>query len=109
MDAIEISIYLSEKRRQEPIYIVDDSTMPIAAVFKDAENSLEGAEVTAYAKAVDSVQSARCTVDGNTVVFTPSADFFAPGLNRLQYEIGGKIISFSIDVICAKRISKGDT
>lgn len=44
MDAIEISIYLSEKRRQEPVYIVDDQTVPITAVFKDAENSLKGEE-----------------------------------------------------------------
>lgn len=107
MDAIKISIYLSEKRRQEPIYIVDDSTVPIAAEFHDAGSALEGAEVIAYAKAGDAVQSARCTVDGNTAVFTPSADFFTLGLNRLQYEIGGRIISFAVDVICAKRISKG--
>ena len=106
MEAIKISIYLSEKRRQEPIYIVDDSTVPIAAEFQDA--SMDNAEVIAYAKAVDTIKSASCTVDGNTAVFTPSADFFAPGRNQLQYEIGGRIISFSIDVICGKRISKGD-
>ena len=105
MEAIKISIFLSEKRRQEPIYIVDDSTVPIAAEFQDA--SLGNAEVIAYAKTGDAVQSASCTVDGNTAVFTPSADFFATGRNRLQYEIGGRIISFSIDVICANRISKG--
>lgn len=105
MDAIKIPIFLTEKRRQEPIYIVDDSTVPIAAEFQDA--SLDNAEVIAYAKAGDAVQSARCTVDGNTAVFTPSADFFAPGLNRLQYEIGGRIISFAVDVICEKRISNG--
>lgn len=107
MDAIEISIYLSEKRRQEPVYIVDDSTVPITAVFKDAENSLDGAEVIAYVKAGDAVQFANCYVDGNTAVFTPSSDFFAPGRNQLQYEIGGRIISYAIDVICSKRISKG--
>ena len=105
MEAIKISIFLSEKRRQEPIYIVDDSIVPISAEFQDA--SLDNAEVIAYAKVGDTVQSARCTVDGNTAVFTPSADFFAPGLNRLQYEIGGKIISFAVEVICTKRISKG--
>ena len=107
MEAIKISIFLSEKRRQEPVYIVDDSTVPIAAEFMDTGNALGDAEVIAYAKAVDAVQSANCTVDGNTAVFTPSADFFAPGMNRLQYEIGGRIISFAIDVICGKRISKG--
>ena len=105
MEAIKIPIFLAEKRRQESIYIVDDSTVPISAEFMDA--SLDNAEVIAYAKAVDAVQSARCTVDGNTAVFTPSADFFAPGRNRLQYEIGGRIISFAVDVICTKRISKG--
>lgn len=105
MEAIKIPIFLTEKRRQEPIYIVDDSTVPISAEFMDA--SLDNAEVIAYAKAGDAVQSARCTVDGNTAVFTPSADFFAPGLNQLQYEIGGRIISFAVDVICTKRISKG--
>ncbi|MDO5765025.1 MAG: hypothetical protein Q4P84_04930 [Elusimicrobiales bacterium] len=105
MDAIKISIYLSEKRRQESIYIVDDSTVPIAAEFQDA--SLDNAEVIAYAKAGDTIKSANCSVDGNTAVFTPSADFFSPGRNRLQYEIGGRIISFAIDVICGKRISKG--
>lgn len=107
MDAIKIQVFLSEKRRQEPIYIVDDSTVPIAAEFQDAGSALEGAGVIAYAKAGDTVKSANCTVDGNTAVFTPSADFFAPGLNRLQYEIGGRVISFAIDVICGKRISKG--
>lgn len=107
MGAIKISIFLAEKRRQEPIYIVDDSTVPIAAEFHDAGSALDSAEVIAYAKAGNTVQSANCTVDGNTAVFTPSADFFAPGLNRLQYEIGGNIISFAIDVICEKRISKG--
>ena len=106
-EAIKIHIFLIEKRRQESIYIVDDSTVPIAAGFMDAGNAIVGAEVIAYAKAGDTVQSASCTVDGNTAVFTPSADFFVPGLNRLQYEIGGKIISFAIDVICEKRISKG--
>ena len=107
MEAIKISIFLSEKRRQEPIYIVDDSTVPIAAEFQDAGSALEGAEVIAYAKAGGTIKSANCSVDGNTAVFTPSADFFAPGRNRLQYEIGGRIISFAVDVICAKRISKG--
>lgn len=107
MEAIKIQIFLSEKRRQEPIYIVDDSTVPIAAEFMDAGSAMDCAEVIAYAKAGDAVQSASCTVDGNTAVFTTSVDFFAPGLNRLQYEIGGRIISFSIDVICEKRISKG--
>ena len=105
MDAIKILIFLSEKRRQKPIYIVDDSTVPIAAEFQDAP--LDNAEVIAYAKAGGAIKSASCSVDGNTAVFTPSADFFAPGLNRLQYEIGGRIISFAIDVICGKRISKG--
>lgn len=108
-EAIKIPIYLSEKRRQEPIYIVDDSTVLIAAEFQDAGSALDGAEVIAYAKAGDTVQSARCTVDGSTAVFTPSSDFFAPGRNRMQYEIGGRIITFAVDVICAKRISKGDT
>lgn len=107
MDSIKIPIFLAEKRRQEPVYIVDDSTVPIAAEFMDAGSAMDCAEVIAYAKALDTIKSASCTVDGNTAVFTPSADFFAPGLNRLQYEIGGRIISFAIDVICAKRISKG--
>ena len=107
MEAIKISIFLSEKRRQEPIYIVDDSTAPIAAEFQDAGSALEGAEVIAYAKAGGTIKSDNCTVDGNTAVFTPSADFFETGLNRLQYEIGGRIISFAVDVICEKRISKG--
>lgn len=107
MEAIKIPVFLTEKRRQEPIYIVDDSTVPIAAEFMDAGNALGGADVIAYAKACGTTKSARCTVDGNTAVFTPSADFFAPGLNQLQYEIGGRIISFAIDVICEKRISKG--
>lgn len=107
MDAIKISIFLTEKCRQEPVYIVDDSTVPIAAEFMDAGSAMDGAEVIAYAKAVDTIKSANCSVDGNTAVFTPSTDFFAPGRNRLQYEIGGRIISFAIDVICAKRISKG--
>lgn len=107
MEAIKIQIFLTEKRRQEPVYIVDDSTVPISAEFMDAGSALDGAVVIAYAKAGDAVQSARCTVDGNTAVFTTSADFFAPGMNRLQYEIGGRIISFAIDVICEKRISKG--
>lgn len=107
IDAIKIPIYLSEKRRQGPVYIVDDSTVPIAAEFMDAGSAMEGAVVIAYAKAGDTTKSARCTVDGNTAVFTPSVDFFAPGLNRLQYEIGGRIISFAIDVICGKRISNG--
>lgn len=107
MEAIKIPVFLTEKRRQEPIYIVDDSTVPVAAEFMDAGNALGGAEVIAYAKAGDTTKSARCTVDGNKAVFTPSADFFAPGRNQLQYEIGGRIISFAVDVICAKRISKG--
>lgn len=107
MDAIKIQIFLTEKRRQEPIYIVDDSTVPIAAEFMDAGSALEGVGVIAYAKAVDTIKSANCSVDGNTAVFTPSADFFVQGRNRLQYEIGGRIISFAVDVICEKRISKG--
>ena len=107
MDAIKISVFITEKRRQEPIYIVDDSTVPISAEFQDAGNALDGAEVIAYAKAGNTVQSANCTVDGNKAVFTPSVDFFAPGRNRMQYEIGGRIISFAIDVICGKRISNG--
>ena len=107
MEAIKIPIFLTENRRQEPVYIVDDSTVPIYAEFMDAGSTMEGAGVIAYAKAGDTVKSANCTVDGNTAVFTPSADFFAPGRNLLQYEIGGRIISFAIDVICEKRISKG--
>lgn len=107
IDAIKIPVFLTEKRRQEPVYIVDDSTVPISAEFQDAGNVMEGAGVIAYAKAGDTIKSANCSVDGNTAVFTPSADFFVPGRNRLQYEIGGMIISFAVDVICAKRISKG--
>ena len=107
MEAIKIPIYLSEKRRQEPIYIVDDSTVPISAEFKDAEISLQGAEVIAYAKSGDTVQSAKCIVNGNTAAFTPSVDFFNPGCNQMQFEIGANVISFAIDIFCAKRISKG--
>lgn len=107
MDAIRIKVWLAEKHRQEPIYIVDDSTVPIVAEFQDAEIAMQGAEVIAYAKAGGAVQSATCTVDGNTAVFTPSADFFQTGRNILQYEIGGKLISFATDVFCSKRISKG--
>lgn len=107
MDAIKIPVFLTEKRRQEPIYIVDDSIVPISAEFMDAGSALEGAGVIAYAKAGGTIKSASCSVDGKTAVFTPSADFFAPGRNQLQYEIGGSIISFAVDVICAKRISKG--
>lgn len=107
MEAIRIKIWITEKHRQEPVFIVDDSTVPIIAEFQDAGNVLQGSEVIAYAKAGDTVQSARCTVDGNTAVFTPSDDFFQPGRNRLQYEIGGEIISFATDVCCFKRISKG--
>lgn len=107
MEAIRIKVWLAEKYRQEPISIVDDSAVPIVAEFQDAGSVLHGAEVIAYAKYGDAVQSAPCTVDGSTAVFTPSVDFFQPGRNRLQYEIGGRIISFSIDVICEKRISKG--
>lgn len=107
MEAIRIKVWLAEKHRQEPISIVDDSTVPIVAEFQDAGSALQGAEVIAYAKYGDTVQSAPCTVDGSTVVFTPSVDFFRPGRNRLQYEIGGKLISFATDVFCSKRISKG--
>lgn len=107
MEAIKIQIFLTEKRRQEPIYIVDDSTVPIAAEFMDAGSALDGAGVIAYAKDGGTIKSANCSVDGNTAVFTPSADFFETGRNRLQYEIGGRIISFAVDVICSKRISKG--
>ena len=107
MDAIRIKVWLAEKHRQEPIYIVDDSTVPIIAEFQDAGRALQGADVIAYAKSGDAVQSARCTVGGSTAVFTPSVDFFQPGRNRLQYEIGGKLISFETDVFCSKRISKG--
>lgn len=108
MEAIRIKIWLTEKHRQEPIYIVDDSTVPIAAEFQGAGSVLQGAEVIAYAKkSGDIVKSAKCTVDGDTAVFTPSRYFFFPGWNRLQYEIGGKLISFETDVFCSKRISKG--
>lgn len=107
MEAIRIKVWLAEKHRQEPIYIVDDSTVPIVAGFQDTGSVLQGAEVIAYAKYGDAVQSAPCTVDGSTAVFTPSVDFFHTGRNRLQYEIGGKLISFKTDVFCSKRISKG--
>lgn len=107
MDAIRIKVWLAEKHRQEPIYIVDDSTVPIVAEFQDAGSALQGDEVIAYAESGDTVQSAPCTVEGNTAVFTPSDDFFQPGRNLLQYEIGGKLISFAADVFCAERISKG--
>ena len=107
MEAIRIKVWLSEKRRQEPISIVDDSTVPIVAEFQDAEIDLRGAEVIVYAKSGDAVQSAKCTVNGKTAAFTPSADFFQPGWNQMQFEIGAKVISFAIDVFCAKRISKG--
>lgn len=107
MEAIRIKVWLSEKHRQEPIYIVDDSTVPIMAEFLDAGRVLHGAEVIAYAKYGDTVQSAPCTVDGGTAEFTPSVDFFNPGWNQMQFEIGAKVISFAIDVFCAKRISKG--
>lgn len=107
MEAIKIKIWLAEKHAQAPIYIVDDSTVPIVAEFQDAGGALQAAEVIAYAKSGDVVQSSKCTVDGNTALFTPTADFFVPGRNLLQFEVGAKIISFAITVFCAKKISKG--
>ena len=107
MDAIRIKVWASEKHRQNPIYIVDDSAVPIVAEFRDAGSALMEAGVIAYAKSGAAVKSAQCSVDGDTAAFTPSTDFFLSGRNRLQYEIGGKIISFETDVFCSKRISKG--
>lgn len=102
---ITIPIYLNSQRRVEAVHIVDDSMVPISAVFQDT--SLSGAAVKAFAKFGDTVKSANCSVSGNTATFTPNADFFAEGRNRLQFEINSKIVSFAVDVICERRISKG--
>ncbi len=106
MNVIHRDIYVTQHQRIQPIDIVRGSQVGIELQLMDY-NVPAGASAKAYARGKYTADTypSNCTVSGNTVSFTPPDGFFIPGPNRLQIEINGVIISFSIDVNCESRIS----
>ena len=110
MQAITRQIYITRKTRVPPIYIVQDSAVPIALEFMDYDIPA-GASLKAYSKAVgsDDVYSALPSAQGNTVTLVAEPGFFVYGDNKLQVEVNGQIIPFVIDVRCEIRLSRSGT
>ena len=110
MQAITRQIYITRKTRVPPIYIVQDSAVPIALEFMDYDIPA-GASLKAYSKAVgsDDVYSALPSAQGNTVTLVAEPGFFVYGDNKLQVEVNGQIIPFVIDVRCEVRLSRTGT
>ncbi len=109
---IQRQVFLTDKRRTEPLNVVYGSTEQIRLSFADKDWP-SGTTAKAYSE--NSVSGKKhensCSVSGKNVTIDPKAGFFEPGQGELQIEflVGGKdIISFLIDVICQKRISAGD-
>ncbi len=106
MSVITRQIWITRRMRIQPIEIVQGSQIGIELQMMDYDVPT-GASVKAYARGrcTADTYKADCTISGNTVSFTPPDGFFIPGQNRLQIEINGTIIPFSIEVSCESRIS----
>ncbi len=106
MSVITRQIWITRRMRIQPIEIVQGSQIGIELQMMDYDVPT-GASVKAYARGrcTADTYKADCTISGNTVSFTPPDGFFIPGPNRLQIEINGTIIPFSIEVSCESRIS----
>ncbi len=108
MSVITRQIWITRRQRIQPIEIVQGSQVGIEIQLMDYDIP-RGASVKAYAqgKNAKAIYKAGCTVSGNTVSMVPESGFFVPGANKLQIEINGIIIPFSITVNCEPRICEG--
>ncbi len=106
MNVIHRDIYVTRHQRIQPIEIVRGSQIEIELQLMDYTVPA-GASAKAYARGRYTADTyvSNCTVSGHTVSFMQPDGFFIPGPNRLQIEINGVIIPFSIDVNCESRIS----
>lgn len=105
-------IYVTERRRVEPISVVYGSDkVGIALNIKDFTIPAGSTAVAmAAGKQTGATFQNPCTIDGNAITFYPAVGFFAPGWNALQVRVsasGGTILSFQLDAICDADISEG--
>ncbi len=106
MSVITRQIWITRRMRIQPIEIVQGSQIGIELQMMDYDVPT-GASAKAYAQGIHAkaIYKADCTVSGNTVSMVPESGFFVPGANKLQIEINGIIIPFSLEVNCEPRIS----
>ena len=108
---IKRQIYLTKKRRIEPLNVVYGSKLPIE--FEIMDYTLpSSATIKAYAKGVNSekVYVVNCSKSGSKITFTPVSGFFRPGYNSLQVEIvsgNDPVITFVVDTQCDPELSAG--
>lgn len=108
MNTIERQVYVLQNAYVQPIEIVESTTaVPIRITVADYTIP-KAAEATAYAlgKGRSDPAVLLAKINGNTVSFTPSANFFAVGENSLQIRVTGNrqenLVTFSLPVICCK-------
>lgn len=105
-------IYVTERRRVEPISVVYGSDkVGITLNIKDFTIPAGSTAVSmAAGKQAGTTFQNPCTIDGNAITFYPAVGFFSPGWNALQVRVsasGGTILSFQLDAICDADISEG--
>ena len=106
MEAIKIFVWTTKRSSNPEIVMVDDSAVPLMGIFCDLPLS-PADTVIVYAQTNDGLHQAECTIRGDCAIFTPEPGFFRPGVNKLQFEVNQKIITHSVQIFCAERVSKG--
>lgn len=101
IEKIVRDVYLFSKRRVAPIYIVQESLLPIALRFADYTIP-EGAVAQVYCSQFgnDATYTQAASIADNSVEFTPVDGFFRPGNNKLWVTVNGEKIPSGIDVCC---------
>ena len=101
IEKIVRDVYLFSKRRVAPIYIVQESLLPIALRFADYTIP-EGAAAQVYCSQFgnDTTYTQAASIADNSVEFTPVDGFFRPGNNKLWVTVNGEKIPSGIDVCC---------
>lgn len=109
MNVIHRNIYVTQHLWIQPIEIVRGSKVRIEFQVLDYDVPND-ASVKAYARRgnTSTAYASDCSISGNLISFIPPNGFFAVGSNKLQIEINGTIIPFSIDVQCEFRISNAE-
>lgn len=105
-EVIYRQIWLLSRHIVAPIEIVSGSEIPIRLELMDYTIPTAAiAKIYVTSRPNGLVYVASGSVTGNAVTFVPADGFFAPGQNRMQLELNGKLIPLSLEVICHPRIS----
>lgn len=108
-EVIYRQIWLLSRHIVAPIEIVSGSEIPIRLEIMDYTIPTAAiAKIYVTSRPNGTVYVASGAVTGNAVTFVPADGFFAPGQNRMQLELNGKLIPLSLEVICQSRILVGE-